>query len=115
MNNDLIYLDDALQIISDVANRLSERTKDDFNADINLQDAVTLKKLYLGEALNRVSADFQALHASLPWSEAIGMRHRLAHDYGRVDINDVWSTATEDLPELGRIIREILHSYQRAA
>ncbi len=115
MNNDLTYLDDALQIIIDVERRLHNKTIDDFSSDINLQDAVTLKILYLGEALNRVSTDFQAAHPSLPWSEAIGMRHRLAHDYDQVDVQDVWSTATHDLPELANIIREIMSSRQKVA
>jgi len=28
------------------------------------------------------------------------MRHKIVHDYTRIDLNEVWRTATEDVPTL---------------
>ena len=40
------------------------------------------------------------LHPSIPWSEIIGMRHKLTHGYFDVDLDIVWSVVTEELPGL---------------
>jgi len=47
---------------------------------------------------------------SVPWQEIIGMRSRLIHAYFDVDIDMVWRTVTEDLPQLiGRLNEAIKH------
>jgi len=39
-------------------------------------------------------------HPEIPWSEVIGMRHRLVHGYFEVDLQKVWDTVHRDLPLL---------------
>ena len=84
-------------------------------ADRNLQDAITLSIMYIGEALGHTTSDFRLRHPSLPWTQAIGMRNRIAHDYDRVGINDVWTTATKDLLEPRALILNVLSSKKAAA
>jgi uncharacterized protein with HEPN domain len=108
MKNDLTYLDDAMQFIDDISSRISQVSKEEFLANANLQDSITLKIIYIGEALGRVSNEFREANTELPWRNAIGMRNRLAHDYGNVNLNDVWVAATVNLPELRITITKIL-------
>jgi len=35
------------------------------------------------------------------------MRDKLIHDYIEVDFKMVWSTATNDIPELERLLKEL--------
>lgn len=107
MKNDLIYLDDASQFISDVSRKIQHISKDAFMSDENLQDSVTLKIIHIGEAFSRISEIFKQQYPDFPWHEASGMRNRLAHDYGRINLDDVWTTATIDLPELAKLIQDI--------
>lgn len=37
---------------------------------------------------------------TFPWTDIIGMRHRLIHDYSNIELEQVWSTAAEDIPAL---------------
>jgi uncharacterized protein with HEPN domain len=110
MKDSGIYLEDALEFISQVAAKMEGVSEESFLDNNDLQDVITLKIIYIGEALNRIPDDFQAKHSNLPWAQAIGMRHRLAHDYGAVDPRQVWAVAKHDLPELARIIQTILPS-----
>ena len=32
----------------------------------------------------------QELHPEIPWRQMIGMRNRLVHDYGRIDLDVIW-------------------------
>ena len=100
MKDQSLYLEDAIEVIERVISRLDNVSEEDFKANQDLQDSIVLQIIYLGEALNRTSEEFRNQHADVPWFEAIGMRHRLAHDYSNVDINQVWITAHEDLPRL---------------
>lgn len=68
------------------------------------QHAVIRALEVIGEAAGKVSPDFQAAHADIPWREITGMRHRLIHGYAAVDLDLVWSVVGEQLaPPIARL------------
>jgi uncharacterized protein with HEPN domain len=64
----------------------------------------------IGEASRRISPEFLAAHPEVPWSDIIGMRHKVIHDYFEVDWETVWYTATTDLPFLGDWLEKYMAS-----
>ena len=68
------------------------------------------------DALNFLQGmDETAFHASrlhqnavIPWSEVVGMRHRLIHGYAEVRLDVVWAVATQRLPQLLEALRPLL-------
>lgn len=77
------------------AEALAARGRDWYDSDPELDvpklaaDSLVLK---LGEAVRRLPQQFLDERRSDPsWRRAIGMRHRLAHDYDAVDYELVWS------------------------
>lgn len=68
-----------------------------FEVDIKLQDAVIRRFEIMGEAARRVSEEFREAHPDLPWSEMIGMRNVLIHDYNRVNLNTVWNVIQNNI------------------
>jgi uncharacterized protein with HEPN domain len=54
----------------------------------------------LGEAVKRLSDDFRARHAEIPWTLMAGMRDKLIHGYDIVDLGEVWKTAKREVPDL---------------
>ena len=74
----------------------------DFDADENLRLALTYLIPIIGEAASRVSSSFRVAHPEVPWSEIIGMRQKIVHDYLGVDYDIVWEVVTADLPVLVR-------------
>ena len=75
-------------------------SREAFMADMEKQDAVLRRFEIIGEAASRLSPETQALFPNLPFRSMRGMRNIVAHDYGDVDIDQVWKTATSDLQEL---------------
>ena len=56
----------------------------------------------IGEAANRIQKqepEFVAAHPSLPWPEMRGMRNRMIHNYFDVNIDVLWGTVKDDLPQ----------------
>ena len=41
---------------------------------------------------------------NVPWNAIYGLRNRIVHDYGNVDLNVVFETLKHDVPELLEII-----------
>ena len=39
-------------------------------------------------------------HPEINWTDIMGMRHRIVHDYTRVDYDRVWAAAIDDVPVL---------------
>jgi len=62
--------------------------------------AVVSQLLVVGEAVKRLSDEFQEEHNRTPWAQMAGMRNRLIHGYDKINWHLVWKTATRDVPTL---------------
>ena len=83
-------------------------TRKDFVRDVQLQDSVIRRLEIIGEAAGRVSAVFRARHPAIPWGRMVGMRNRMIHSYDAVDLDIVWTTARERIPELLALIEPLV-------
>jgi len=65
-------------------------------------DSPTAERLLeiIGEAANALSDDTKARHPELPWADVTRLRIVLAHHYHRVDAQQVWVIARDDVPAL---------------
>jgi uncharacterized protein with HEPN domain len=64
-----------------------------------------LRKAY--ESLNRLGKAFYRSNPSLPEREIGRIRELLTHDYGDLDIEEVWRVATQEAPGLLRRLSRI--------
>lgn len=77
--------------------------------DSNRQLVLSLVKCLeiIGEAASRVSDEAREVHPHVPWQDMTAMRNRLIHAYFDIDLDIVWDTVTDELPELVRLLEEI--------
>ena len=93
----LRHIADALR----AAIRFTEgRSRGDLDKDDMLVFALLHAVQIVGEAAFKVSADFRSQHPEIPWELITGMRHRLVHAYFDINLDILWTTATESVPEL---------------
>ncbi|NER33331.1 MAG: DUF86 domain-containing protein [Oscillatoria sp. SIO1A7] len=76
--------------------------------DIKTQSAVLYQITVLGEAVNRLSEDFCNQHSGVPWAAIVGMRNRIVHEYDDIDLEIIWETAQESVPEFLEAIEPLL-------
>lgn len=93
-------LTDMLDSARSIRTYLAGVSRESFLTGAEKQDAVLRRFEIIGEAASRLSPATQALFPSLPFRSMRGMRNIIAHDYGEVDLDLVWKTATADLPAL---------------
>lgn len=101
-------LQDILDAINRIEFYLRGSDEKKFTNDLMRQDAIVRQIEIIGEASRNISRNFQEQHSELPWSQMIGMRNKIAHDYGEIDIAEIWKTAKRDIPELKKAVSKIL-------
>ena len=79
-----------------------------FLSDRRTHLAVLHQFIVLGEAVKRLSLEFRAQHADVPWREIAGMRDKLVHDYDDVNLNRVWGAVQRDVPALLAEVERLL-------
>ena len=97
------YLEHMRESIGLARSYVEGLTKDDFIADKKTQQAVILNIIVLGEAATKIAdecPEFAASHSEIPWKHMRGMRNRLAHGYFEINLDVVWDTVHQSLPEL---------------
>src|SRR5690242_3205730 len=92
---------DAVEFVADVGER-------QFYAGKMLQHAVIRCIEIIGEAASKVSREYREAHPEIPWSEIIGMRHRLIHNYSDVRLDLVWDVVRNRLPNLTANLRPLV-------
>jgi uncharacterized protein with HEPN domain len=76
------------------------RSFDDYLNDLMLRSAVERQIEVIGEAARKVSKEFKAKHAEIPWRAIQAQRHVLAHDYGEIKPERIWRVATMHVVDL---------------
>jgi uncharacterized protein with HEPN domain len=80
----------------------------DLSTNTMLVMALTRCLEILGEAASKISPEVCAKFSAIPFPKIISMRNRLIHAYFEVNLDIVWTTVSDDLPELSRALDEAL-------
>jgi uncharacterized protein with HEPN domain len=99
-HRDNIVLKDIVNAAQLIAVFVEGYNKDSFIDDWKTRSAVLYQLTVVGEAVKRLSEEFRSLHSHIPWALMAGMRDHLVHAYDLVDWDEVWKTATKDIPDL---------------
>jgi uncharacterized protein with HEPN domain len=101
-------LAELLEAAGKIERFIANSDRANFDANEMLQGAVLYWLAVVGEACNRLTADFRKRHPEVPWREVTAMRNILIHQYGSVDLNIVWDAATFNAPQLAVQVERIL-------
>ena len=52
-----------------------------------------------------LSDEYKTNHNQIPWTDIYGLRNRIVHDYGNVDLTIVFETLKNDIPEVLKLIQ----------
>ena len=105
---DALYLRHMLDAIDRVIEATQRVTREEFNGEWMIQDAIVHELQILGEAAGRVSRELTDRHPEVPWRQVTGLRHKIVHDYFAVDLGVVWDTANLDVPAIRPVVHALL-------
>jgi len=61
---------------------------------------VLRRLLVTGEAAAPLTPETRAEFPNIPFQKIVGMRNRVVHDYGHIDLEILWEIVQSDLPIL---------------
>jgi len=102
------YLGDIVEAAEKAVEFVRGMTFEQFLIDDRTLFAVVRALEIVGEAAKRVPESVRGRYPAVPWSTMAGMRDKLIHDYFGVSKPVVWKTATEDLPPVVPVLRQIV-------
>ena len=65
-----------------------------------LLDSISFRLIQIQGNAKKLTEAYKAAHHTIPWTDIAGLRNRIVHDYGNVDLDIIFSTLTDDIPWL---------------
>ena len=96
-----------------IENAVRDISRDDFIESRLIQSAVMREIEIVGEAVKNLSHQLRNKYKDIPWTKIAGMRDKLVHHYFGVDLDIVWDTIEQKIPELKNRIEVILKESEK--
>jgi uncharacterized protein with HEPN domain len=97
-----------LDAIEEAISFARNRSRESLDKDRMLVLALIKDVEIIGEAASRISKDAQSSAPEIPWANIIGMRNRLIHAYFDINLDILWKTVREDLPDLAAALNKAM-------
>ena len=106
VKNDQYYLDKIKTDLSFIVRHMKNVGLQELNENEVLLDSMLFRMIQVSENAKKLTAEYKESRSELPWNEMSGLRNRIVHDYGNVDLNVVYETLKYDIPELVEQLEE---------
>lgn len=97
------YINDIETIIND-----NKVTVDSYKNNILYRHSLHMCLFQIGEISNLIPNKYKECHSDIPWAQMKGLRNVEAHDYDNLDLNSIWATLEQDIPDLKIKIKKLL-------
>lgn len=99
MKSDTLYIQQVCDALTKIETYTAGMTYEQFRADDKTQSAVIMQLIIIGELTKKVSITTKDT-IDLPWKDIAGFRDVAVHEYFHLDLDIVWNTIGERLPEV---------------
>ncbi len=103
------YLTDINEMIDAILGYIGGISYEAFSQDQRTQFAVIRAFEIMGEASKNVPNEVREQYHEIPWVEMAGMRDKLIQGYFGIDLQIIYKTAVEILPELQHITKKMIN------
>jgi uncharacterized protein with HEPN domain len=104
IKNDYYYLQKIKQDLEFIVSHMNNVDLEELNANELLLDSMLFRMIQISENARKLSDEYKSSNEHIPWNALYGLRNRIVHDYGNVDLNIVYDTLKNDIPELLEMI-----------
>jgi uncharacterized protein with HEPN domain len=102
------YVEDMVTAIADIEQFIKGMGFEEFSRDKKTVFAVVRAIEIIGEAARQIPEPLKNKHTQVPWKEMAGIRNKIAHEYFGVDVEVIWNTVKENIPQLKPLINDML-------
>ncbi len=108
VKNDSYYLTKILVDLEFMIEHTSGITQEKMEEDPLLIDSIMFRLIQIAENSEKLTAALKEEHKDLPWKSIKGLRNRIVHDYGIIDLGIIYDTVINSIPKLYRALKELI-------
>lgn len=101
------YLEKMEENVDFIMEHMREISKEQLEADPVLQDSMMLRLVQISENAKNLTEEFREKNEQISWTDIYGLRNRIVHDYGNVDLQIVYDTLTQDIQKIKRFLENV--------
>jgi len=105
--NDQYYVEKVLSDLRFLIRHTKDIDRDAFQRDELLLDSIMFRFIQISEHIKKLTLSYRNKHANIPWKNIIGLRNRIVHEYGNVDLDIIYDAVTKDIYEIVRLFESI--------
>jgi uncharacterized protein with HEPN domain len=106
-NSDKFFLESILYAIDEI--EYHRHSKSDPKTAFR---AITLELMTIGEACTKISSELKNKYQNIDWVDMAGTRHKIVHEYFRINQAIIESIVSEHLEDLRHNIEAIIREQQ---
>ena len=100
VKNDAYFAGRIKDDLAFIVKHMNTVDSEEFANNEILQDSMMFRLIQISESSRKLSEDYKQAHPSIPFIAMNGLRNRIVHDYGNVDLGIVFDTLKNDIPWL---------------
>jgi uncharacterized protein with HEPN domain len=104
IKDDHYYLSRIIFDMQFINKHMRNTSPDKFNKNEVLQDSMMFRLIQISENAKRLSEQYKSGYCDVPWNDIYGLRNRIVHEYGHVDLKIIYETLVNDIPEVLQLL-----------
>jgi uncharacterized protein with HEPN domain len=105
--NNKYYIDKILADLDFLIKHTKNITREEFEKNELLLDSIMFRFIQISEHITKLTTQFRNEHINIPWRDIIGLRNRIVHEYGNVDLEIIYDTVKEDIYAIQKLFNLI--------
>jgi uncharacterized protein with HEPN domain len=108
------FVQDILDSINDIESFIRGMDFEEFIKDKKTVYSVIHAIEIIGEATKNIPEQIIKKYPEVPWKKMAGMRDKLIHGYFGTDLEILWKTAQDDVPQLKVPVSKVLENLEKS-
>ncbi len=100
VKTDSYYIEKIRKDLEFIVDHMRNVDIEELKANEVLLDSMMFRMIQLSANAKKLTDEYRLAHGNIPWGAMFGLRNRIVHDYGNVDLKVVYETLKHDIPEL---------------
>jgi uncharacterized protein with HEPN domain len=100
IKNDDYYIEKVKNDLEFIVSHMADVDLEELSKNDLLLDSMLFRMIQISENAKCLTDDYKLSRPNVPWNAIYGLRNRIVHDYGNVDLNIVFDTLKNDIPQL---------------
>lgn len=100
IKNDSYYLSKIIVDLEFIIEHTKDKNQVNIENDAVLVDSIMFRLIQISENSDKLTPSFKETMTALPWRDIKGMRNKIVHNYGSVDMSIIYNTVKFDIPHM---------------